>query len=127
MREYKGAILDFSKAIAMDDTEETFFKNRAETYEEVHDYRNAMHDYETLIRKNPRVYSYRCDKANLLNKQGKTELALTELDEVLKITPGESSAYLTRAPIQFRKAALREYADDMIMGSTLRSLDDSAH
>lgn len=88
LKDYKGAIVDFTKAITFDQKNSETFVIRANAKEELNDYTGAMGDYTTAIMLNPKnryIYNLRGNlkQYNLKDYRG----AILDYNKALSLNP----------------------------------------
>ena len=74
LKDYRGAILDFSKAIELNPTDAMAYVDRGASKGYLHDYEGAIADYSKAIELNPKFagayFNRGLNKAKLQNYQG---------------------------------------------------------
>ena len=98
LKDYQGAIQDYSKCIELDPNNKDAYRCRAFAMEELKDYQSAIQDYSKLIEHDPNdqaAYLYlRADaKENLKDYQG----AIQDYNKMIELEPTNKGYYVMRA------------------------------
>lgn len=96
IKEYKLAIQDYTKAIAIDGSFAIFYHNRANTFEDIHQYDKAIEDYSKAIEIDPKHISSYFSRGSLLYQQEKYESAMLDFSSIIQIDGVNIFAYARR-------------------------------
>ena len=106
LEDYKGAIVDFTKAIRINPNDLYYYIFRAQAKEKLKDYNGAISDYTRAIKLNPSVGNYYNNrgfcKENLKDYTG----AIADYTRAIELDPKHEKAYYNRG---FCKGNLKDY------------------
>lgn len=79
------AILDFTKAIELDDTDLSCYINRARAYYELGEHEKATQDYSQIINKDNQYVAAYLGRADVFRLQGNLDAAIKDYEEATDI------------------------------------------
>ena len=91
MKDYRGAIADYDKAIQLESNYLTAYHNRADAKFELKDYQGSIVDYSNVISKKPNYAITYIKRANAKLKLSLKESACLDFSKAGEL--GEESAY----------------------------------
>ncbi len=101
--DYRGAILDYDKTIALDlkgITLGTYYRRGNAKYNSG-DYRGAILDYDKAIEINPKdAYAY-FDRGNTKSQLGDKRGAILDFDKMISLVPKADDTYISRGAVKF--------------------------
>ena len=101
-KNYELAIEEYTKGLLIHiENHLLLFENRAELYLELEDYANALIDYNHLVDNDPQNVQYLLDRAACLEEMQKFNLAINDLNKVLRIDSLSDDAYYERSFINW--------------------------
>ncbi len=86
-KDYKGAILDFSKAIKLDPKSAGEYHLRGSCKEKLEDYRGAMLDYNQAIKLKPTDVDSFLSRAQLKYKRSDYRGAINDYNKIIELKP----------------------------------------
>lgn len=93
---YKGAIVDYTKAVTTDPTFINAYLQRGWCFQMLEDYRSAIYDYSEVIKiKNDHIWAY-LSRGSAHNKMKEYNLAIKDFNKVLQLDPNNTEALNNR-------------------------------
>jgi tetratricopeptide (TPR) repeat protein len=111
-----GVSQDYDKAIALNYTNTALYIERAKIKNTLQDFTGVLNDYNIIIERKPKNYSYRSLRAKLkIEKLKDYAGALTDYDELIALYPNVSGSYVLRGDLKRQKlddaqGALTDYS-----------------
>jgi tetratricopeptide (TPR) repeat protein len=90
------AMIDFTKAIALDKNYAAAYANRAHAYTKQGNLDQALVDYNQAIAINPNLAGVYDGRANVNFEKGNLEAVIADCNQALKLNPESSSTYYNR-------------------------------
>jgi len=115
IKDYNGAIKDFSKAIKINPKYSEAFYMRGKTYLENNredDHENSYNDLSEAIRINPEFIDAYITRAELKLKKGSNIDAFEDYNKIIQINPNDDECYCLRAELKVDLEDLRSAIED---------------
>ncbi len=93
---YKGAIKDYDKAIALDPENEEIYYLRGVAKSNLGEKGSAMNDFNLALKLDPEYAMVYYEKAYIYLQDQNPEKAIEELDKVIQMKPDMAAAYVSR-------------------------------
>lgn len=110
-----AAVSDFSRAIALDATNISAIRGRAQAYAAMGKYNLSVADWTSIIALNPQDEAYFRERGATNLAAGNHEAALADYAKALEIKPKNAAAYVGRAAVhdvmKDRAKALKDFSD----------------
>ena len=97
--DFKGAIVDFNKALQVNKNDHQAFANRGKAKDELGDLKEALKDLTKAISLNPEVHDYYIHRGNTKVKMNNLRGAIEDCNKAIKLRPNDATLYAHRAGI----------------------------
>jgi Tfp pilus assembly protein PilF len=109
----KGAVQDYTKAIALNPKFESAYANRGHLYDEAGDIKSAFADYNKAIEVNPKAPTPYNNRGWAFFVMGDTKAAIQDFDKAIALKPDYAEAYNNRGWVHYNlhnaQAAMSDY------------------
>ena len=99
--DYKVAIQDFTKLIALRPNDAIAYNNRGTAKMDLEDYRGAIQDFTTAIKLKPNYAKAYCNRGTVKLNLKEYKSALTDLNQAIKLDKKYGKAYNNRGLVNF--------------------------
>ena len=123
---YTEAILNFTKAIALESTDADFYTARGNAYFMLEDYVNALFDYNKALSINLNDIITLYNRGNIYQIQKDNSLAIDDYTKVILIDPQYWEAYNNRGQLFTELGELDKAMDDFTTAINIYSSDPAA-
>jgi tetratricopeptide (TPR) repeat protein len=108
MRDYDGALADYSRAIELNDGYVEAYQNRGSARLRRGDNSGALADYDEAVRRDPSSAENWLNRATALSFLHEPERALRDLDKAIELDPGLPQPYINKSEVYVREGRRRE-------------------
>ncbi len=109
----KGALQDYTRAIALNPKFESVYANRGHLLDEMGDIKSAFADYKKAIEVNPKAPTPYNNRGWAFFVMGDTKAAIKDFDKAIALKPDYAEAYNNRGWVYYNmhdaQAALKDY------------------
>ncbi|WP_082303578.1 tetratricopeptide repeat protein [Prochlorococcus marinus] len=125
LRDYSGAINDFSKAIKLDEKSITSYNNRGIAKASLKNYQGAINDFSKAIKLDKNYANGYLSRGTANYKLGNYKESLIDFDKAVKLSPNEGEIYIGRSIVKEKNNNIKGACMDMKKAINLSIIDQS--
>lgn len=111
--DFKGAVVDFNKALQVNANDAQAYANRGKAKDELNDLKEALTDLNRAIELDPDNRDYYIHRGNTKIKLGDFIGAVNDCNAAIKLEPKDATLYAHRSSVYRKSNQLQKALDDM--------------
>jgi tetratricopeptide (TPR) repeat protein len=112
LKDYLGAVADFTKAIEIDPNNIHFYTNRADAYDQLRNWTNSISDYTRALETNPNTYDLYLKRAEVKEELKDNFGAVADYSKAITLKPADPDAYAERGRVKILLKQYKSASDD---------------
>lgn len=111
-KDYRGAIVNYTKAIKLDPKFAAAYNNRGAAYADIDKYDDAMKDYNKAIELDPKYVAAYNNRGNAYANKGNNDDAIKDYNKAIELDPKDADYYNNRGDTYAKMGRLEEALKD---------------